>query len=36
MASTEAYAEAKEPWFDAADERVLAWGEHTGWRPATA
>ena len=33
VASTEAYAEAKEPWFDAADERARAWAERTGWRP---
>ncbi len=35
VASTEAYAEAKEPWFDAADERAVAWAQHTDWRPPT-
>lgn len=25
------YPEAKEPWFDAVHERVLAWAERTGW-----
>ena len=34
VASTGAYALAKEPWFDAADERARAWAERTGWRPA--
>jgi dephospho-CoA kinase len=33
VATTEAYAEAKEPWFTAADERVRAWAERTGWQP---
>lgn len=27
------YAEAKEPWFDAAHERVEAWADRTGWQP---
>lgn len=29
------YAEAKEPWFDAAWPRARAWAEATGWQPAT-
>ncbi|MEO6882111.1 MAG: dephospho-CoA kinase [Mycobacteriaceae bacterium] len=29
------YAEAKEPWFDAAYPRALAWAELTGWSPRT-
>ncbi|HYN65888.1 MAG TPA: dephospho-CoA kinase [Ornithinibacter sp.] len=33
VASTEDYAVAKEPWFDAADERARAWAERTGWTP---
>lgn len=36
VASLQDYVEAKEPWFDAADERARAWAEHTGWRPPTA
>jgi len=32
MASTADYAVAKEPWFDAADERARAWAARTGWR----
>lgn len=36
VATTVDYAEAKEPWFDAADERARAWAERTGWRPPTA
>ncbi len=32
-ASTEDYAEAKEPWFDAAHERVEAWARRTRWVP---
>jgi dephospho-CoA kinase len=31
--STEAYVEAKEPWFEGAYERALAWAARTGWRP---
>jgi len=27
------YAEAKEPWFDAVDERAQAWARQTGWEP---
>lgn len=27
------YAEAKEPWFDAAVPRAEKWAERTGWRP---
>ena len=27
------YSEAKEPWFDAAYPRALAWAELTGWEP---
>lgn len=27
------YAEAKEPWFDAAYPRALSWAEVTGWEP---
>ena len=34
IASTGDYAEAKEPWFEAADLRARAWVERTGWRPA--
>ncbi len=33
VASTGDYAEAKEPWFDAADERARAWAQRTGWQP---
>ena len=33
-ARREDYAEAKEPWFDAADERARAWAERTGWARA--
>ena len=33
VASIGDYAEAKEPWFDAADERARAWAERTGWEP---
>lgn len=32
VASTEAYAEAKEPWFDAADPRAAAWARDVGWQ----
>lgn len=28
------YAEAKEPWFDTAYPRALAWAEVTGWSPS--
>lgn len=31
--TTDAYVDAKEPWFDAADERARAWAERTGWQP---
>lgn len=31
VASTEDYAEAKEPWFDAADGRARSWAQRTGW-----
>ena len=31
--TTEAYAEAKEPWFDAALPRAEAWAARTGWTP---
>ncbi len=27
------YAEAKEPWFDAAQERAESWAARTGWQP---
>ena len=30
---TDAYVEAKEPWFDAAWQRAQAWADETGWRP---
>jgi dephospho-CoA kinase len=33
VASTEDYAVAKEPWFDAADVRARAWAARTGWHP---
>lgn len=29
----EAYADVKEPWFDAAYRRAWAWADKTGWRP---
>jgi dephospho-CoA kinase len=29
---TDRYAETKEPWFDAATPRALAWAERTGWQ----
>jgi dephospho-CoA kinase len=29
-----AYAEAKEPWFDAEAEAAEAWAEQTGWQPS--
>ncbi len=32
-ATTEAYAEAKEPWFEAAHDRVEAWARQAGWSP---
>jgi dephospho-CoA kinase len=35
VATTEAYAVAKEPWFDAADERARAWAARTGWVPSS-
>ncbi len=31
--TTEQYADAKEPWFDAAYPRAHAWAERTGWTP---
>lgn len=34
--SMEAYAEAKEPWFDAVHPRVEEWAARTGWRPQHA
>lgn len=34
--TTERYAQAKEPWFAAADALALAWAAVTGWRPAAA
>jgi dephospho-CoA kinase len=33
MASTEEYAEAKEPWFDEAWDRARAWARTNGWHP---
>jgi dephospho-CoA kinase len=30
---TSAYAEAKEPWFDAAHDRAETWAARTGWEP---
>lgn len=33
VASVDAYADAKEPWFHAADARARAWAERTGWEP---
>jgi dephospho-CoA kinase len=30
----DAYADAKEPWFDAAHARVEDWVRVTGWEPA--
>ena len=27
------YAAAKEPWFDAADQRATTWARATGWAP---
>ena len=32
----EAYAEAKEPWFDAEAEAAHAWAQETGWQPPAA
>jgi dephospho-CoA kinase len=32
-ASATAYAEAKEPWFDAVHERAEAWAAESGWEP---
>ncbi|UFU04626.1 dephospho-CoA kinase [Ruania suaedae] len=34
-ATTGAYAEAKEPWFDRAWPRMQAWAQATGWHPPT-
>jgi dephospho-CoA kinase len=36
VASTTDYAEAKEPWFDAADGRARTWAARTGWSPTPA
>lgn len=33
LVTTEEYADAKEPWFDAAYPRAHAWAERTGWTP---
>ncbi len=33
LATSEEYAEAKEPWFDAAWGRARAWAEASGWAP---
>jgi len=33
VASTEDYAVAKEPWFDAADGRARVWAAQTSWQP---
>ncbi|MBR7742198.1 dephospho-CoA kinase [Phycicoccus sp. BSK3Z-2] len=33
LATTEEYAEAKEPWFADAYGRCRAWAERTGWQP---
>ncbi|QKE84880.1 dephospho-CoA kinase [Arthrobacter sp. NEB 688] len=33
LVTTQEYADAKEPWFDAAHPRALAWAERTGWTP---
>jgi dephospho-CoA kinase len=35
-ADTRRYAEAKEPWFDAAHPRAEAWAGATGWTPPAA
>ncbi len=35
MATTDEYAEAKEPWFDRAWERSRAWAAGSGWGPPT-
>ncbi|MFC9788904.1 dephospho-CoA kinase [Rhodococcus sp. NPDC127528] len=34
VAATEAYVDAKTPWFDAAHTRAWAWAKETGWSPA--
>ena len=31
--TTGAYADAKEPWIDAAYDRAVAWADATGWQP---
>lgn len=36
LATSEEYAEAKDPWFDAAWHRARAWAADTGWRPPTS
>jgi dephospho-CoA kinase len=33
LATTEEYADAKEPWFDAAWDRARAWARDSGWTP---
>jgi dephospho-CoA kinase len=33
-ATGDAYAEAKEPWFDAVHERAQDWARRTGWEPS--
>ena len=33
LTATADYAAAKEPWFDAAAERLAAWTATTAWRP---
>lgn len=33
-ATTGEYAEAKEPWFDAALQRARDWADRTGWQPS--
>lgn len=34
VASIDEYVDAKEPWFDAADERAQRWATRTAWVPA--
>jgi dephospho-CoA kinase len=34
--TSDAYAEAKEPWFDAALPRAEAWASQTGWTPGSS
>ena len=33
VASMDAYVDATEPWFDAADARAHEWAARTGWAP---